>query len=90
MLHSTHVKDVTDLTHSPIKNVYKGVLNIYKGIKPSLFQHNSKKADVIERIRGVIPVYAIPVGYSSFEMNDDYNKNNYVLPKNYFCRKILT
>ncbi|RLY64233.1 glycosyltransferase, partial [Staphylococcus epidermidis] len=33
------------------------------------------------RIRGVIPVYAIPVGYSSFEMNDDSNKNNYVSPK---------
>ena len=43
VLHSTHVKDVTDLTHSPIKNVYKGFLNIYKGIKPSLFQHNNKK-----------------------------------------------
>ena len=42
VLHSTHVKDVTDLAHS-IKNVYKGVLNIYKGIKPSLFQPNNKK-----------------------------------------------
>ncbi|MEJ7370996.1 glycosyl transferase family 1, partial [Staphylococcus caprae] len=50
----------------------------YKAIIVSTQQ---QKADVIERIRGVIPVYAIPVGYSSFEMNDDSNKNNYVSPK---------
>lgn len=62
-------------------------LQRYKAIIVSTQQ---QKADVIERIRGVIPVYAIPVGYSSFEMNDDSNKNNYVSPKNYFCRKILT
>ena len=56
-------------------------LQRYKAIIVSTQQ---QKADVIERIRGVIPVYAIPVGYSSFEMNDDSNKNNYVLPKKLF------
>ena len=53
-------------------------LQRYKAIIVSTQQ---QKADVIERIRGVIPVYAIPVGYSSFEMNDDSNKNNYVYLK---------
>ena len=56
-------------------------LQRYKAIIVSTQQ---QKADVIERIRGVIPVYAIPVGYSSFEMNDDSNKNNYVSPKKLF------
>ena len=56
-------------------------LQRYKAIIVSTQQ---QKADVIERIRGVIPVYAIPVGYSSIEMNDDSNKNNYVLPKKLF------
>ena len=56
-------------------------LQRYKAIIVSTQQ---QKADVIERIKGVIPVYAIPVGYSSIEMNDDSNKNNYVLPKKLF------
>ena len=74
VLHSTHVKDVTDLTHSPIKNVYKGVFEHLQRYKAIIVSTQQQKADVIERIRGVIPVYAIPVGYSSFEMNDDSNK----------------
>ena len=86
VLHSTHVKDVTDLAHSPIKNVYKGVLNIYKGIKPSLFQQQ-QKADVIERISGVIPVYTIPVGYSSIDMKDYSNENKYVSLRKLFLSR---
>lgn len=81
VLHSTHVKDVTDLAHSPIKNVYKGVFEHLQRYKAIIVSTQQQKADVIERISGVIPVYAIPVGYSSIDMKDYSNENKYVSPK---------
>lgn len=64
VLHSTHVKDINDLMHSRIKNVYKGVFDHLKRYKAIVVSTEQQAEDVRHRIKDCIPVYAIPVGFS--------------------------
>ncbi|WP_044466949.1 glycosyltransferase family 4 protein [Staphylococcus caprae] len=76
VLHSTHVKDISDLEHSRIKNVYKGVFDHLERYRAIVVSTQQQKEDVSHRIRDVIPVYAIPVGFSEEATESNFGYQN--------------
>lgn len=65
VLHSTHVKNSQEINSSNYKNIYKPVFNNLNRYKAIITSTNEQKKDVSNRIQNKIPVFNLPVGFSS-------------------------
>lgn len=63
VLHSTHVKNINQVSSSRYKNVYKDIFNNLSRYKAIIVSTKSQKIDVSNRINHEIPVINIPVGF---------------------------
>lgn len=63
VLHSTHTKDNFDVEKSEIKNIYSPIFNHLERFKAIIVSTEQQRIDVEKRIKNLIPIYNIPVGY---------------------------
>lgn len=80
VLHSTHVKNIEEVDTSNIKNTYKSLFDNLERFSGLIVSTQQQRIDVSKKIKNIIPVTTIPVGYKN-ENSIDNDQNHH--PTNY-------